>query len=150
MSAPAAGDRLGPYRVATVDMAFIDGFMELMGDVNPVHNDAELAARLGLRGPVAQGPASLAHIANMIRAWRPDAFLERLEFRFYDIVTVGDAPVAEGTVRAVEDLGDGHRVTCDVTLTVGEGADAVRGVATVRVSGAAEAVRVPGAAEAGR
>ena len=103
--------------------------MELMQDTNPVHTDYELAARLGLRGPVAQGPASLAYVINMLVGWRGDAFLERLEFRFQDTVTVGDTATARGTVRAVE----GESVECDFSLGLQTGAEALRGVATMRV-----------------
>ena len=104
--------------------------MELMRDTNPVHTDYELAARLGLRGPVAQGPASLAYVINMLLGWRGDASLERLEFGFQDTVTVGDTATARGAVRAV----NGDEVTCDVSLDLQTGAKkALRGVATLRL-----------------
>jgi acyl dehydratase len=112
-----------------IELEQVVELMELMEDVNPVHADAELAARLGLRGPVAQGPASLAYVINMLLDWRGDAFLERLEFRFQDTVTVGDSATARGVVQAV----DGDEVTCDVSLHLQTGAEALRGVATVRL-----------------
>ena len=129
MSDPAVGANLPPFTTDEIELEQVVELMELMGDVNPVHADAELAARLGLRGPVAQGPASLAYVINMLLDWRGDAFLERLEFRFQDTVTVGDSATARGVVQAV----DGDEVTCDVSLHLQTGAEALRGVATVRL-----------------
>jgi acyl dehydratase len=129
MSDPAVGANLPPFTMDEIELEQVVELMEPMEDVNPVHADAELAARLGLRGPVAQGPASLAYVINMLLDWRGDAFLERLEFRFQDTVTVGDSATARGVVQAV----DGDEVTCDVSLHLQTGAEALRGVATVRL-----------------
>jgi acyl dehydratase len=129
MSDPARGMELPPFTMEEIKLEQVAELMELMEDVNPVHTDAELAARLGLRGPVAQGPASLAYVINMLLDWRGDAFLERLEFRFQDTVTVGDTATTHGTVHAV----DGDKVTCDVSLGLQTGSEALRGVATVRL-----------------
>lgn len=130
MSEPVAGTELAPFTMAEIELDQVAELMELMQDTNPVHTDYELAARLGLRGPVAQGPASLAYVINMLLDWRADAFLERLEFRFQDTVTVGDTATTHGVVQAV----DGETVTCDVSLGLQTGAQALSGVATVRLS----------------
>jgi 3-hydroxybutyryl-CoA dehydratase len=135
VSEPAVGGRLPAFTMQEVSLEQIVGLMELMQDTNPVHVDAELAARLGLRGPVAQGPASLAYVINMLLGWRGDAFLERLEFRFEDTVTLGDTATARGVVQEV----DGERVTCRFSLGLQTGMQALSGVATVRVPGAGDA-----------
>ena len=88
MSEPIEGAELPPFTMQDVSLEQVVEFMELMQDTNPVHVDPELASRLGLRGPVAQGPASLAYVINMLLGWRADAVLERLEFRFHDTVTL--------------------------------------------------------------
>ena len=49
-------------------------------------------------------------------------------------MTVGDTATARGTVQAV----DGDRVTCEVSLGLQTGAEALRGVATVRLPEATE------------
>jgi acyl dehydratase len=134
MSEPVAGTELAPFTMEGIELEQVAELMELMQDTNPVHTDYELAARLGLRGPVAQGPASLAYVINMLLGWRGDAVLERLEFRFQDTVTVGDTATAQGVVQAV----DGDEVTCDVSLHLQTGAEALRGVATVRLPEAGE------------
>jgi acyl dehydratase len=113
-----------------IDTPRIRAVMELMGDVNPVHDDPELVDRLGLRGPVNQGPANLAYVMNMLLAWAGGAgALERIDFRFTEIVTVGDGVTAGGTVTAV----DGDHVECDVWLDRDDGVRAVAGVARLRV-----------------
>ena len=134
MNEPVPGTELAPFTMDGITLEQVAELMELMEDVNPVHTDYELAARLGLRGPVAQGPASLAYVINMLLGWRGDAFLERLEFRFQDTVTVGDTATARGTVAAV----DGDKVTCDVAVGLQTGAEALRGVATMRLPEATE------------
>jgi acyl dehydratase len=127
------GSEIPTFTMRDIDLDRINEFMDLMGDSNPVHNDAELATSLGLRGPVAQGPASLAYVLNMLIDWRPDAFLETLSFRFHDIVTIGDEPTARGIIDSVEPAADVDRVTCDVSLDLPGGMRAVSGRAQLRV-----------------
>ena len=129
MSKPVVGDALPPFTVEEIEPERVVEFMELMRDTNPIHVDAELAARLGFRGPVAQGPASLAYVINMLAGWRPEAFLERLEFRFREPVTVGDTVTATGVVEAV----DGAAVACAVSLRLQTGEEALTGTAVLRL-----------------
>lgn len=129
MSTTAPGGELPTFTMTDIDLDRINEFMDLMGDTNPVHNDEALVEKLGLRGPVAQGPASLAYVINMLLEWQPDGMLERLSFRFRDVVTVGDEPTARGVVTRVE----GGRAVIDVSLGLQTGTTAVRGTATVRL-----------------
>jgi acyl dehydratase len=113
-----------------IDLDRIRGFMEVMRDVNPVHDDPALVERLGLRGPVNQGPANLAYILNMLADWTGDvAAIERLDFRFLDVVTTGDVVTAGGEVREVDGAGV---ATCDVWLDRADGVRAVTATARVR------------------
>jgi acyl dehydratase len=129
MSTTAPGSELPSFTMRDIDLDRINEFMDLMGDTNPVHNDPELVEKLGLRGPVAQGPASLAYVINMLLGWQPDGMLERLSFRFEDVVTVGDEPTARGVVASVED----GRAVVDLSLALQTGATAVGGTATIRL-----------------
>jgi|tagenome__1003787_1003787.scaffolds.fasta_scaffold19780075_2 acyl dehydratase len=71
--------------------------MGVMGDPNPIHEDEELAARLGFRGIVNQGPANLAYVVNMLLEEAGDpAAIRELSFRFLDNVVPGDECVATG------------------------------------------------------
>jgi acyl dehydratase len=113
-----------------IDLDRIRGFMEVMRDVNPVHDDPELVERLGLRGPVNQGPANLAYMLNMLIDWTGDVTaIERLDFRFLDVVTTGDVVTAGGEV--VELDADGKAI-CDVWLDRADGTRAVTATARVR------------------
>jgi acyl dehydratase len=118
-------------------MERIHEIMILMHDVNPVHDDPELIAARGLRGAVNQGPANLSYIVNMLTAWAGEQmFLERLDFRFLDVVVPGDVVTARGTVTGVDVVEGGTRVRCDVRLELPDGTDAVRGTAQLLVPGA--------------
>lgn len=133
MTELAAGTALPPFTMTDIDLERINEFMDLMGDTNPVHNDPELVARLHLRGPVAQGPASLAYVINMLMGWEPEGVIERLRFRFLDIVTLGDEPTARGTITAVAPVEGGRRVDCDLALELQTGTRAVSATAQIRV-----------------
>jgi acyl dehydratase len=83
--------------------------MGVMGDTNPIHQDEHLAASLGFRGVVNQGPANMAYIANMLMAWTGGpAGVRSLRFRFLDNVVPGDELEATGEVIGV----DGGSVRC--------------------------------------
>ena len=126
----AVGTELPPFTFDRIDMPTIHGIMEIMHDVNPVHDDEALVERLGLRGPVNQGPANLAYMMNMLRNFAgADGELERLEFRFLDTVTTGDVVTAGGKVTAVE----GERVECEIWLNRDDGVRAVSGSARLRI-----------------
>ena len=128
------GTEVPPFTMSDIDLPRIREFMELMGDTNPVHDDQALTERLGLRGPVNQGPANLGYVLNMLLAWGGGpTTVERLEFRFMEIVTVGDEVTARGVVTGVEDADDGQRVECDVRLELADGTPALVGTARVRL-----------------
>jgi acyl dehydratase len=132
----APGAELPEFVMDDIDLPRIRALMQLMRDVNPVHDDAELAAERGLRGPVNQGPANLSYVLNMLLAWGgEEAFLERIDFRFTDIVTTGDTVTAHGAVTAVAPDAAGPEATCDVWLEREDGVKAVVGTARVRLGG---------------
>jgi acyl dehydratase len=104
------------FVMSGIDMDRVHTVMEVMHDVNPVHDDPVLVAKRGLRGPVNQGPASLSYIVNMLHAWAgPDLFLERFDFSFKDFVVPGDVVTARGTVVSEERMDAGSAATCLTT-----------------------------------
>lgn len=127
------GHEIPPFTMDDITMPRIEALMELMHDVNPVHDDPELIAKRGLRGPVNQGPANLSYIVNMLAAWAgPEMVLERLDFTFLDTVSPGDTVVARGVVTDVAAAADGRRIACDVWLER-DGIRAVDAAATILV-----------------
>jgi acyl dehydratase len=108
-----AGDQIPALVVDEVRIEDIMTVMDVMGDVNPVHVDEDLVRRLGLRGPVNQGPANAAYVLNMVMAWLGDPTCVReFSFRFESISVPGDRLIAHGRVDAVED----RIATCSVWL----------------------------------
>lgn len=132
------GMAIPPRTMSEITMERVHALMELMHDTNPVHDDPELVEKRRLRGPVNQGPANLAYVVDMLVGWAgPEMRLERLDFRFRDIVVPGDSVIASGTVTAVEPRGDGLRVECAWSLDVEGGATAVTGTARLVLPGGA-------------
>ena len=116
----------GPVRdVGPVDVDDIAAIMELMGDTNPVHLDADLARRAGYRGPVNQGPANLAYVFAALAEWRGGdiAGLTAAEFQFLDTVTAGD----ELRVHGPADVASAQQVELHLEI-VGTGPALVRRV----------------------
>lgn len=125
----AVGDALPERAAPPITKDRIIEVMDVMDDCNPVHIDEELAASLGLRGIVNQGPSNLAYITNMLAAWTGDAdCVRRFRVRFYVTVVPGDDLVAGGTVTAVHEDGTAD---CDVWLKERDGTVMLSGVATV-------------------
>ena len=128
------GTALPPFTMSDITLERIREFMELMHDVNPVHDDEELAARLGLRGPVNQGPANLAYVINMYLAWAGDPrALKRIDFRFLDTVTTGDVVTASGTVISNEEGTDGRKAVSEFGLDRQDGARALAGAVRLQL-----------------
>jgi acyl dehydratase len=129
MTAITPGMEIPPFEVAEVRLDDIETVMHVMGDFNPVHNDLDLVERLGLRGPVNQGPANAAYLVNMILRWMPEpGSLRSIRYRFHDISCPGDRLVATGTVESVED----GLATCSVALTRSTGETVVTGTVVVQ------------------
>lgn len=126
---PKAGDALPERAAPPITKDRIVEVMDVMDDCNPVHVDEALAASLGLRGIVNQGPSNLAYITNMLAAWTGDAdCVRRFKVRFYVTVVPGDDLVAGGTVTAVH---ADSTAECDVWLKLRDGTVMLAGTATV-------------------
>lgn len=126
------GDALPDRAAPAITKPRIVQVMDVMDDCNPVHVDEQLAASLGLRGIVNQGPANLAYITNMLAQWTGDAdCVRRFKVRFFNIVVPGDDLIAGGRVTAVR---DGGLVDCDVWLKMRDGTVMLSGMATVALS----------------
>jgi acyl dehydratase len=122
------GDALPSLPVGEITRERMVAVMGVMNDPNPIHEDEELARRLGFRGIVNQGPANMAYVANMLLKLTGDpASIRRLAFRFLDNVVPGDQLTAKGNVLAVR----GRELDCDFRLEGADGRIPLRGEATV-------------------
>jgi acyl dehydratase len=129
------GTVLIDYPVGEITRDRMVAVMEVMGDLNPIHEDEELARRLGFRGIVNQGPANLAYVVNMLmdRLGVDAGQVKLLDFRFHDNVVPGDALIARGEITALRDKGQVTEVDCSFRLDMAGGAPRLSGTATIEV-----------------
>lgn len=128
-----AGDALPVRAAPDISKARIIDVMTVMDDTNPVHIDEELAASLGLRGIVNQGPSNLAYITNMLAAWTGNAdCVRRFTVRFFVTVVPGDDLIAGGTVLSVDR--ERGLAECEVWLKMTDGTVMLSGTATVTLA----------------
>jgi acyl dehydratase len=101
--APRVGDAASLTRVVEADD--IVRFTEISGDRNPVHYDAEVAARTRLGGIVVQGGVTSA-ILNAVVAQRlpgPGTVFLETQWRFLAPTRPGDTITGEVEVTSVRD-----------------------------------------------
>lgn len=118
----------------TVTEDDIRKYTEVSGDTNPLHSDAEYAARTRFRQPIAHGMLAAGLISAALGTQlAPDKVViylsQNLSFR---------APVSPGqtltaTVTATRVDPERGRVTLDTSVTNEEGAEVITGEALVMV-----------------
>src|SRR3954447_8392195 len=125
--APRVGDRASMSRVVADDD--IARFTELSGDRNPLHYDAELAARTRLGGIVVQGGVTTAILNAVVAEHLPGpgtVFLET-HWKFLAPPRPGDTITGEVEVTSVR---DDKPITTLVTRVVrGDGEVVIDGTA---------------------
>ena len=100
------GDVLEP-REFTVTRADLVRYAEASGDHNPIHQDDEVAASVGLPGVIAHGMYTMALAARAVAGWTDGAEVVSLGCKFTNPVVVpaegGATVVVAGTVKSVDD-----------------------------------------------
>ena len=125
--APRVGERASLSR--TVEAADIVRFTELSGDRNPVHYDAEVAARTRFGEIVVQGGVTSA-ILNAVVAERlpgPGTVFLETHWRFLAPTRPGDTITGEVEVTAVRE--DKPITTLATRVVRGDGVVAIEGTA---------------------
>jgi acyl dehydratase len=125
--APAVGDRASRTRRVSADD--IVAFTAISGDRNPLHYDAEAAARSRFGEIVVQGGVSSAVLNAVVAEDLPgpgSVFLE-LNLRFLAPVRPGDEITGEVVVTDVRD--DKPITRLDVAVVRGDGVRALEGTA---------------------
>ena len=126
-AAPRVGDRASLTR--TVEAADIVRFTELSGDRNPLHYDAEAAARTRFGEVVVQGGVTSA-ILNAVVAERlpgPGTVFLETHWRFLAPTRPGDTITGEVEVTAVRE--DKPITTLATRVVRGDGVVAIEGTA---------------------
>ncbi len=130
----AAGDELPP-RTVPVTRADLVRYAGVSGDLNPLHWDDAIAARLGLDSVVAHGMFSMGLGAGYVCDWAGDpGALREVNVRFTSPVFVPPFPAAAeveftGKVKSV----DPDERTAVVTLVARAGGKKIFGRATATV-----------------
>lgn len=118
----------------TVTQEAIDTFGDVTGDKNPLHSDADYAARTRFKQPIAHGMFGAGAISAAIGTrLKPDAICiylsQNLQFRAP--VLPGDEITATVTVTKVD--AERSRVSLDTVVTKQDGTEVIRGDALVMV-----------------
>ena len=118
-----------PAVTKTLTQEKIAAYSDAGGDHNPLHTDAEFAAKTQFGGTIAHGMLLLAYVSEVLTAvfGRDWAASGRLKVRFRAPARPGDTVTASGTITAVAD----GRTTCDIECRNGAGELLVSGEAEV-------------------
>jgi acyl dehydratase len=117
-------------RSRTTSMHDVEMFTEMTGDKNPLHYDAELAARSGFGGLIVQGGVTTGLLNAVVAEDLPGpgtVFLET-NWRFVKAVRVGETITASVKVVHVRD--DKPICKLETTIRNGDGEPCVLGTAT--------------------
>ncbi len=112
----------------------IDSFAHVTGDTNPLHSNAEYAARTRFKTPIAHGMFGAGAISAALGTrLAPNAVVIYLaqNLRFRAPVVAGDTITATVTVTAVDV--DRSRVSLDTKVSKQDGTDVILGDAQVMV-----------------
>jgi acyl dehydratase len=117
----------------------INSFADVTGDHNPLHSDAEYAARTRFKQPIAHGMLGAGVISAALGTKiAPDSVViylgQNLQFRAP--VAAGDTITATVTVNEVDP--DRNIVKLDTNVLNQEGVEVIRGDATIMVEAPAD------------
>lgn len=114
-------------REMNADSEAVGLYAELTADFNPIHVDADHAARSPFGRPIAHGTMSLALLLEAVtETFGGGAWPDELDIRFVRPLPVG------ATARAGGRLSDGAQGRYEVFVETDEGARTLEGVLTVR------------------
>ena len=125
-----------PTLQKTISLEQIRRYSQASGDFNPVHLDADFAARSSFGRIVAHGMMTLAFLSEMLTARFGVNWLSTgsLKVRFKRPAYPGDTLHTWGQVTHQEASSDHTLVKCDVALrNASNGEDLIAGTATVRL-----------------
>jgi 3-hydroxybutyryl-CoA dehydratase len=127
-----------PDVVRSVPQERVSAYADAADDHNPVHLDAEFAAKSQFGRRIAHGMLTLAFIVEMMAKAFPDDWQRggRIKARFKAPVYCGDSVTAFGEVTAVTESPSGCIAECRVGLRRSSGEEAISGQAWVTVRAA--------------
>lgn len=117
----------------TVTEAAMEQFLAITGDVNPLHNDSEFAAKKGHPGKVAFGMLTASYLSTLAGVYMPGKYslIHEVEVKFAKPVYAGDVLHISGTVTEKNDTFS--LFWMKVTITNQKGEKVLRGKMRVGV-----------------
>ncbi len=91
---------------AGIDEARMQKFLEISGDINPMHIDTEYAKTKGMIGRVVYGMLTSSFYSTLVGVYLPGKFalLHSIEVQFSKPVFIGDKLVVIGEVSSVNEM----------------------------------------------
>ena len=116
----------------------INQWADISGDFNPLHVDAEYAAKTHFKGTIAHGPMSLAFLNELMMNcfelhWVKGGMLKNV--RFISPIRPGDRITISGNVKNIYKQNNNKYVECDVYVEKMDGTKAVTGQIITQVMG---------------
>ncbi|MBT6682901.1 MAG: MaoC family dehydratase [Chloroflexi bacterium] len=129
------GDELAGVE-RTVTQAQVEAYADAAGDHNPIHLDAEFAAKTPFGRRIAHGMLTLAMVSEMLTSAYPDNWVSggRLKVRFRAPVFPGETVHVSGEVKKVTDTGGVQTTEITVNVKKDDGEDVITGQAFVQIN----------------
>jgi 3-hydroxybutyryl-CoA dehydratase len=91
--------------VVTVSKAMMDKFLEISGDINPLHVDERYANEKGFKGRVVYGLLTSTFYSTLVGVYLPGKFciLQGVDIQFSKPVFVGDELTIVGKIHYIND-----------------------------------------------
>lgn len=127
------GDELPPLYVDPISRTTLALFAGASGDHNPIHIDTDAARAAGYDDVFAHGMLGMAYLGRLLTERVPQERIRTMQVRFAAITPVHAAPTCTARVTAIEEH-DGERVAVlELTATLADGTETLRGNATVTI-----------------
>ena len=84
------GDELNEITLEPVSKEVLVDYAHASGDHNPIHQDEELAKRMGLPGIIAHGMWTMGNLSKLFTPYYEEGFIKDFSIRFRDMVFLGD------------------------------------------------------------
>ena len=119
----------------TITQAQVEAYADAAGDHNPIHLDADFAAKTPFGRRIAHGMLTLAMVSEMLTTAYPDNWASggRLKVRFRAPVFPGEAVHVSGEVKNVTESDGKQTAVITVAVKKDDGEDVITGQAFVRI-----------------
>jgi Acyl dehydratase len=103
--------------ISQVTEEMMKAFLSITGDINPFHNDATYAKKVGYENRVVYGMLTASLLSTLAGVYLPGKYslIQLVEIKFVKPVFVGDVLSIKGTVNELNDTV--KQITLNVTIT---------------------------------